>query len=273
MFPLYFRAVRHLSSQQVLAHRIVWSFVLLTAVLAVWGRVGGVLGRLREGRTWRALAPATALIAANWFLFIHANVNGRVLEASLGYFINPLVSVLLGAVFLGERLRPLQILSVAIASAGVAFMAWEVGGLPWLSLALAFSFGLYGLVRKRSPLDAVTGLSLEVLLLTPAALAGVMLLGSPTAGAYDPGPLATAGLLVLSGPVTVLPLWWFAEAARRLPLATVGFMQYIAPTMQFLIAVRLFGETFDRPRVVVFCAVWVAVALFALDAWRQRRGA
>jgi chloramphenicol-sensitive protein RarD len=263
--PIYFKAVAHVPAMEVLAHRIVWSLVLLVIILA---RRGDLIATWRQARSPRLLATLTAstlLVAVNWFTFIWAVANDRLLEASLGYFINPLVNVLLGLAILRERLRPLQWASIALATAGVAVMALRLGGLPVISLVLAVSFGLYGLLRKTAPIGGVAGLTVETGLLAPVALTALLLWNGR--GVLVVGHLdrATDGLLVLSGVVTALPLIWFANAARRLRYATVGFLQYVAPSGQFLLAVLAYREPFSSAKLLAFVLIWIALGLFSLD--------
>lgn len=274
----YFRAVGHVSPFEVLAHRVVWSVVLLFAVLAWTRRMGEV--RALAGRPWMlgVLFVSAALVSVNWLVFIVAVDTGRLMQASLGYFINPLCSIVLGMVFLGERLRRLQWVAVGFAVAGVVVQTVVVGELPWISLTLAVSFALYGLVRKRAPVGPILGLAVETAMVAPFALVFLGLVGSGVVELGEGAGLAflregpgTAGLLVLAGGVTSLPLIWFAAATKRLRLTTIGFMQYISPSMQLLVAVLAFGEAFSGSQAVVFASIWVGVALFAWDSMRVHR--
>jgi chloramphenicol-sensitive protein RarD len=217
------------------------------------------------------LAVSTAAIAVNWLVYIWAVVHGRMLEASLGYYVNPLVNVLLGVAVLGERLeRPVRV-AVAIAAAGVLWLAVRAGQPPWIALALATSFGLYGLMRKLAPVGALTGLAIETALLLP--LSGGYLVWAIASGraAFLAGGPAVSLLLLLAGPVTAVPLLCFGGAARRLPLSTMGFLQYLSPTLQFLLAVLVYGEPFDATRTVAFGFIWTALLVFAVHS--ARRGA
>lgn len=268
---VYFKAVAHVPALEVLAHRIVWSVAMLLAWLAWKGR----LGDLRAAFTYRGglltLFGSTALIACNWFIFIWAVAQARVLEASLGYFINPLVNVILGFVFLHERLRRWQWASVGLAASGVLYLTLSYGQVPVISLVLASTFGLYGLLRKTMQVDGLVGLTVETILLLPVSAGYLLVLagqGSLVFAHLSPG---TDLLLALAGVVTALPLLWFANAVRRLPLATVGILQYIAPTLQFLLAVVAFGEPFTRDHLIAFLAIWSALALYSADAWRHGR--
>jgi chloramphenicol-sensitive protein RarD len=249
---------------------VVWSALLLAAAVALSRRFGEVLRTLRSPSTLRVLAATTCLIAFNWGVYVWAVNAGRIVEASLGYFVNPLVNVLLGALFLGESLSRPSRWAVAVAGAGVLVLAVRVGTLPWLPLSLALSFGLYGLLRKRAAVDAVTGLFVETLLLTPFALGGLALLAARGEGAFGSSPGITA-LLVAAGPITALPLVGFGLAVRRLRLSTVGFLQYLTPSTQLLLAVWLFGEPFTRSHAVAFGLIWCSLGIYTAEAvWRQR---
>jgi chloramphenicol-sensitive protein RarD len=212
----------------------------------------------------------TLLLSGNWLLFIWSIQQGRLVEASLGYFINPLVNVLLGMVFLSERLSRRQILAVLLAVAGVSVQLLAHGALPWISLTLAFTFGFYGLLRKRAQADATRGLLLETLLMAPLALGYLLYLGATGRGAFLHQGLATDYLLAAAGVVTTVPLVLFLEGAKRIRLATLGLMQYIAPSLQLLLAVLAFGEPFTTSYAVTFTFIWIALALYSLDAFRAR---
>jgi chloramphenicol-sensitive protein RarD len=272
LIPIYFRALRHLPPWEVLAHRVVWSFVLLTAIVAVWGRLGEAWKAFGSRAVMTRLAASTLLIGVNWFTYIYAVSVERVLESSLGYFITPLVNVLLGIVFLKERLRPVQLAGLLLAAAGVMNLAMRGQGVPWIALTLAFSFAFYGLMRKTVAVDASLGLFVETLLLTPPA---VLLLGTLQVQGDAQATAAgwpTLGLLILGGLVTTVPLLLFAGAARRLRMATLGFLQYLAPSIQFVLAVMVFGEPFSQAKFVSFGCIWAAVALYSVDTiWAYRR--
>ena len=267
---VYFKAVDHVSPPEVLAHRVIWSVALLALLMARTGRGSALKAALRDPRTLRTLTATTLLVGGNWFVFIWAVGNDRVLEASLGYFINPLVNVFLGFIVLRERLRPLQWISVALAFGGVAYLALDLGVLPWVSIFLAFSFGFYGLLRKTASVDSMTGLTVECLLLLPFALSYLIILAVRSEIAFATVSRSTDGLLLLAGVVTALPLLWFAKAARRLPLATIGFMQYIAPSLHFLLAVTFLGEPFIPAFRITFGCIWIALVLFSADQLRRR---
>ena len=271
--PIYWKLVEAVPATQLLAHRIIWSALLLGSWSAVERRgaravPGGDLGagRPHPGRH-------TALIAVNWLTFIWAMTTDRILDASLGYFINPLVTVLLAMLFLRERLTRGRWISMALAGAGVAILALRVGNLPWIALVLAASFAFYGLLRKTVRAEPEVGLLVETVLLSPWMI--LLLVRADAAGTDVLGHegLAMNLLLVASGVVTALPLLLFTHGARRLPLATVGFFQYLAPSMQFLLAVGVYGETFTLDHLAAFVLIWCALALFTWDARRQRRAA
>jgi len=268
---LYFRAVQSVTPLEVLAHRIIWSALLLLLLLAARGRLRDLAAAVRHRRTLLTLAASTVLIAVNWYVFIVAVTTGHVLQASLGYYINPLVNVLLGFLFLGERLRAAQRWSVLLAAVGVAWLGVSFGEVPVVALVLATSFGLYGLLRKTVRADALTGLAFETLLLLPAA--ALFLVRAHAAGqlAFLHRSSRLDLLLVAAGPITALPLLWFANAARRLRLATLGFLQYLSPSLQFLLAVTVFGERFTPAHRVAFACIWTALAIYTADAVRASR--
>lgn len=269
--PLYWKHVAFVPGLEMLAHRIVWAVPVLLALLALRGRLGRIREALGNPRHRRLLALTAALVASNWFVFIYAVTHDHVLDASLGYYLNPLVNVLLGFLFLGERLTRRQIAAVLLAAAGVATLVVAAGVFPWVALFLAGSFGSYGLLRKRAGVEALPGLAVEALLLLPLALGLLVVLSLRGEGAFLERGAGGALAIAASGLVTALPLLWFTEAARRLRYATVGFFQYLAPTGQFLLAVLVFGERFTTAHAVAFGAIWLAVALYLLDAARGPR--
>lgn len=274
--PLYFRAVGSVSPFEIVAHRVLWSAVFLAGLLVLLRRGGGA-GRVRavlqQPRLLAVLALCALLTGGNWLVFVWAIDAGRLIEASLGYFINPLVSVLLGWAFLGERLRPMQRAALALAVAGVLWRVWQVGAAPWIPLFLALTFGVYGLLRKRAPVDAISGLFVETVLVAPLALAWLCWLGMRGTLAFGTS-LFIDLMLPLAGVLTAVPLMLFAAGARRLPLATVGFLQFLAPSLNFLLAVLVFREAFDRTQLIGFMLIWLALAVYAVDMARfARRGA
>lgn len=270
--PIYFRWIGELGSVQIVAHRVLWSALLLVPLIVVIGGLPRLRAVLRNPGQVAWLALSGVLIGANWLLFIHAVVSARVLEASLGYFMNPLVSLVLGMVFLGERLRPLQWLAVVVACIGVGNEIVRFGAVPWLGLMLALSFGFYGLVRKRLGVDSFTGLTVETWLLLPVAVGWLLWNGMLGNDLFTRSP-GDAGKLFLAGPITMLPLLCFAAAANRLTLASLGFFQYLAPTLQFVLAVWVFEEPFATGQWWTFGLIWLALLLFSASALRaqQRR--
>ncbi|MBU0640167.1 MAG: EamA family transporter RarD [Planctomycetes bacterium] len=268
-FPIYFKAVKSVPALEVLAHRIVWSLAFLLLLVLARHRWANLVGAVRCRRTLLTLATTTLLIAGNWLVFIWAVAHDYVLEASLGYFINPLVSILLGFVFLRERLRPWQTFSVFLAVAGVAYLAIAAAGLPWIALCLAFSFGFYGLLRKTARVSSLEGLTVETGLLTPVAVAFMVYGAVSGQAAFAAGTTRITFLLLVSGVLTAIPLLLFTIAARRLRLATMGFLQYLAPTGHFLLAVAVYGEPFTRVHVLTFTFIWLALAIYSVDTLRS----
>lgn len=271
IMPLYFRWVGEAGSAEVLAHRVFWSVVLLLAVVAATGRSASGLALARDPARLGRLVATGLLIGSNWVIFIYSIEIERVVEASLGYFINPLLTVALGFLVLRERLRPAQLIALLLAGAGVVLETIALGRLPLISLLLAGTFGVYGLIRKLWPEDPFIGLLAETLVLLPVALVTFVVLwrAGSLSSAQDAGMFAA---LMLAGVVTALPLLCFSGAAARLRLSTLGFTQYIAPSMQFLMAVFLFQEPFEVLRVLNFGLIWLALAIITADAiWQERR--
>ena len=264
--PVYFKVLSGVPALEVLAHRILWSVVLLSVAAPLLGRSRTVLEALGPGKRLAILA-STCLIAVNWLTYIWAVQAGRVLEASAGYFVNPLVSVLLGVVFLGERMRRRQVQAILVAALGVLVLVVRLGTVPWLPFTLALSFGLYGLVRKRAGVDAVGGLLAETALLAPLALAVALLRERAGVGAFGHG-LGMSLLLAAAGPITAIPLVLFAMGVQRLRLSTVGLLQYLTPTLQFLLAVGLYREPFGATHALAFGLIWSALGLYTWDSLR-----
>jgi chloramphenicol-sensitive protein RarD len=261
--PLFWKLLADVPAVEQLAHRIVWSLPLLVAAATITRgirRLGAV-----DRRGWARFLAGGLLLSVNWGVFVWAIASDRVVEASLGYYINPLVSVALGVVVLGERLRPRQWAAVGLAAAGVLYLAIRLGEVPWVSLALAFSFGFYGLLQKRhGQVGPWASLGAEIVWLWPIAIGAIVVWGGAGSGAFGSGPATTTWLL-LTGPVTIIPLLLFGAAARRIPLATIGVLQYLAPTLQLLLGVFAFGEPMPIDRLVGFAFVWVAVVLYLWD--------
>ncbi|MFC7433886.1 EamA family transporter RarD [Hydrogenophaga bisanensis] len=268
LFPLFFKQLQHVGSLEVVLHRMVWSLAFVLLVLAALRRWTWLREALRSPRLLATFAVSSLLLAANWLTYIWAVNNGHVLDASLGYFILPLVNVALGFVFLHERPRLGQWLAFGIAAAGVLWLALLTGHVPWIALGLALSFGFYGLIRKLAPLGALEGMSLETMLLAP--LAAVALLWGHQSGSMPAHDTHTWLLFLLCGPVTAIPLLLFSAGARRVPLSTMGILQYLTPTILLFLGTLLYGEPFAGPRLAGFALIWTALLLYSVDGWRHR---
>lgn len=269
-FPLYFKTLASIPSSQVLAHRFVWSFLLLACILAQRKEWQAFVRHLCNKNTLAIYVVAGSLLALNWGTYVWAVNAGFVLETSLGYFINPLVNVLLGVLFLRERLRWSQWLPVGIAAIGVAYLTIQHHTLPWIALTLAFSFGFYGLVKKVAPLSSLYGLTLETMVLFFPAVLYLIRQEMNGAGAFGHGMLWVNVLVILSGVITVIPLLMFGSAARLVPLWTMGLLQYVAPTCQFLLGVLMFHEPFTTERLIGFAMIWLALLIFSTERWWLR---
>ena len=273
LLPVYFVALMPAGPVEIVANRVVWSVVFCVLLIAVTRSWRALAGAFRDRKVFGALTIAAALIAVNWLTFTYGVTTGQAVEASLGYFINPLVSVLLGVIVLKEKLRALQWAAVGIGFVAVGVLTVSYGKLPWIALALAFSFGLYGFVKKRvgPKVDAVTSLSVETMVLAPVAAATIVFLGlsgSATLASQGPGHF---WLLAASGVITAVPLLFFGASARRLPLTTVGLLQYVAPVLQFIVALVVFHETMTPDRWIGFGVVWLALLLLTIDMLRTAR--
>lgn len=264
LFPIYFKLLQYVPALEVLAHRVLGSAVLLLALILTWGQWPALLSEFRHHRRLGFYLLTALLISGNWLLYIWAVQNGRILEASLGYYISPLVNVLLGVLFLGERLNPRQLIAVLIAAMGVLVLVIGHGVFPWISLTLAFSFGSYGLLRKKAGHAPTLGLCVETMLIAPIALLFLATQGGGALGRVDG---LTDALLFGAGLVTVIPLLMFLQATQRLRLSTVGLIQYLTPTLQFLLAVTVYREPFTGIHLVTFSCIWLALALYSVDAW------
>lgn len=260
--PIYFKFVDHVSPWEILGHRVLWSVFLLLCILAYTGQLHAL--KVSAGVIKR-LFLTSILLSVNWLVFIYAVVNGNITETSLGYFINPLVTVFLGVIFLSERLRPMQWIAIAIAGSGIAFQLIYYGAIPWIALTLAFSFGFYGLIRKNLNMPSVPGLALETLLILPFAILG--LLWFYTSGNMDFGAVnrQTDILLIMGGIITSFPLLCFAAAITRLSLTAMGIFQYIAPSLSLVVAVVMYNEPFGPDRIITFTCIWVALAIFSVE--------
>lgn len=269
LFPLYFVLIRQVAPFEVVLQRSLWSLVFLGLLLTGLKRWAWLKQVLAEPRKLPLFAFSALLLACNWLVYVYAIQSQQVVEASLGYFINPLVNVLLGVLVLREKLSRVKWVAVALAAAGVAWLTWHLGRLPWIALVLACSFGVYGLVRKTSSLGALEGLALETLLLSPLVLPVLLWWTATHDGVWSQGDLGVSAWLALSGPLSALPLLLFAAAARRLPLATVGLVQYLSPSIQLLLGIWVFHEPFSTARLVGFGCIWAALALVSAEALRQ----
>jgi len=269
--PVFWKLLAGIDPVEVLAHRIVWGVAAFALIVPFAGAGPALRVAMRDRRTLAVMALSGSLLALNWGIFVGSVATGHLLEASLGYFINPLVSVGLGMVVLGERMRRLQWLAIAFAFAGVVLMTWYAGRIPWISLLLAATFGSYGLVRKVARVESLVGSTLETALLAPIAAGYLVLVAMRGEGALGHTDATTHLLLVATGVVTAGPLLLFTSAARRLPLSTIGFLQYLSPTGQFLLAVLVYGEPFSADRLLAFALIWAGLAVFSLDLLRLRR--
>jgi chloramphenicol-sensitive protein RarD len=272
VFPLYFHALRQISPFQVIAHRVVWSCVFVLVWTATRGEMSALRASLaNRSVVWRLAVTAT-LITINWVVYVWAVMNGHVVESSLGYFINPLVNVLLGVALLSERLTRAQWTAVALAATGVAYLTIVAGRPPWIALTLAFSFGIYGLIRKIVKVESLPGLAIETLVLLPFAVVYLLWCESAGTGALGHAGPAIAALLIGSGPLTAIALFLFAYGARLLPYSTVGVLQYIAPTLQLACGVFVLHERFERTRAIGFALIWAALLIYAGEGlWLSRK--
>jgi chloramphenicol-sensitive protein RarD len=271
VFPVYWKMLHQVPALQVIGNRIVWSFLLLAGVLLFTHQWTPFREAASSSRIVGIYSIAAVLLTINWLVYVWGVNSGFIVETSLGYFINPLVSVLLGVLFLHERLRATQWIPIGIAAVGVAYLTVAYGHLPWIALTLAFTFGIYGLVKKLAPLGSLYGLTLETGIVFPFALAYLLIVGLQGSGAFlQDGPQTTL-LLICAGPVTTVPLLLFASAAKEIPLAIIGLLQYIAPTLQFLIGIFIYKEPFDRSLLSGFIIIWIALILFWVENYISHR--
>lgn len=271
--PLYLKMVSHIPALEIVAHRVLWSLPIAAVALLVRGRLGEIWPLVRQPRKIGMAMLAVSLITVNWLTYVYAIGSGHTVEAALGYYINPLISIVIAAVVLKEELRPAQFVAIGLAVVAVAILAWDAGGLPWISLTLATTWAFYALFRKTLPLGPNQGFFLEVLILTAPALAYVIYLEAGGEGHF----IARAGLndpwlLMFAGVTTAVPLMIYANAAKLLRLSTIGIMQYIAPSFVFLIAVFIFKEPFGVTKLLAFCFIWAALVVYSVSAYRGRRG-
>jgi len=269
VLPIFWKAIQDVPAVQIVAHRLAWSLVFLTIVLTLRSGWSGMLSALNR-RNLMIYSAAAVLLTLNWLVYIWGVNAGFIVETSLGYFINPLVSVLLGVIFMRERLSPAKWIPVGLAAIGVIYLTISYGSLPWISLALAFTFGLYGLFKKLSPLGSLNGLTLETGVLFVPAVLYLVYLETQGTGAFGHIPFWQNVLLALSGVVTAVPLLLFAGAARSIPLSTVGLLQYIAPTLQFILGVFVYNEPFTLEKLVGYAIIWLALLIFSVGGVYER---
>lgn len=273
LFPLYFKVLQAIPAAEIIVHRVLWSALFGALLLGVWKHPGWWRELRENPRRLAVLAVSGSLIACNWLVYVWAVNNGRMIEASLGYYINPLVNVLLGLLLLGERLRPLQWLALGLAALGVAQQVWQLGSLPWVSLVLALTFGFYGLIRKQAPVAALPGLVVETWMLLPLALLWLVFGPSGMSTQASFWTTADALWLALAGLITLFPLICFNSAARHLPFTSLAFLQYLSPTLVLLLAVLVYGERFDPVRLLSFACIWLGLLVYSVDIWLGLRRA
>jgi chloramphenicol-sensitive protein RarD len=272
IFPLYLKSLKAIPPLEILSHRVFWSFMMLALVLTIRHQWGWINAIKKNPRITAAFVASASMLAINWVVYIWAINHDRIVDASLGYFIAPLFNVLFG-VMLGERLRLWQWISVTIATTGVAWLTISAGQLPWIGLTLAFTFGLYGLLRKTASLGALEGLTLETLVMLPLSALFLLLPESGSSHAFVNAGINTSLLLIAAGPVTAIPLLLFAYGARRIPLSLVGILQYIGPTIQLLLGIYLYNEAFSSTKLIGYGLIWCALGLYSIEslwqAWRN----
>ena len=271
VIPIYFKAVSHIPSFEILAHRVVWTVFFLGMLITHKGSMSNVCAVFRNKKLLMTLLVSSLLISTNWLVFIWAVAHDRVLEASLGYFITPLVNVALGMFFLKEKLRTWQLLAVGLSVLSVGNLFWQHGAIPWVALTVSISFGLYGLVRKIAKVDAFSGLFVETSIILPPMLAYLVFIGMNETGVFGPTDIKLTGLLMMAGLVTATPLVLFAVAAKKLSLSTVGFFQYITPIGHFLLAVFLYNEPFTDAHQITFGMIWLALTVYSFDCVTAHR--
>ncbi|QLG88733.1 EamA family transporter RarD [Chitinibacter bivalviorum] len=270
LFPLYFKVLQFLPAGEIVLHRIVWALLFLLGILT-WRGQWQWLAQLKNRRLVAGFALSAVLLSINWFVYIWAANSGRVVDASLGYFINPLINVLLGVLVLHERLRTMQWVCIAIAGAGVAWLTVSSGQLPWVALTVATTFGIYGLLRKTAHLGALEGLTLETALLFPLAVAGLVYLSLNGENGFSHTSTGMQITIMLSGPITAIPLLLFAAAARKITMVQLGLMQYLGPSVQLILAIWLWHEPFGIDRRIGFGLIWLALILFSAEGYLKHR--
>ena len=269
--PLLFDLLKAAGSVTIVADRTIWSLVLVGAILVAGGRMGEVKAALRDGKTLRSMAISTVLLASNWLIYVWAVDAGQVLQGSLGYFINPLINVAIGMIFLGERQNPWQWLAIIVGIVAIGIQAIGIGGVPYIALSIALSFGFYGFFRKTAKVGSAAGLFVETLLLVPLALAYLAFTFIRDGGPGLHGDPYYLMLLILTGPATAVPLLLFAFSVQRLRLTTIGMLQYISPTIQFLLAIYVLGEPINATQLVSFALIWVSLIIYSADSILRRR--
>lgn len=271
LFPLYWKQLQAIPAKEIVAHRIVWSFVFLGIIISSKRRILEILKTIRKPRIIAIYTCSALLIFANWLTYIWAVNSGYIVDASLGYFINPLVSVVLGIIFFRERLRIGQWIAILLACAGVGYLTFKYGALPWIGLVLAFSFGTYGLIKKLAPLEALEGQTIEMALLSILALPFLLYLEKHHVGSFIHAGLTPTILLILGGAVTAIPLLMFSAAARQIPLSMIGILQYLAPSLQFSIGVWVYGEGFPPYKLVGYSLIWSALLVYTVEGLRHQQ--
>ena len=271
IIPIYWKQIDHVGAIEIVAHRIVWTLIFTFMLVQFRKRSSHVWAALARRRSLAALSVSAILIAMNWCVFIWAVSAGRIIESSLGYYITPLVSFLLGGLVFKERLTRLQTVAVGLAVLGVANQSWAIGYLPWISLVLALSFGVYGLIRKMVSVESVEGLAIETIILVPVSLCYLFYLAATDTGSFGKFGALNDFYLVLAGPVTAIPLLLFAAGARRLPLSVLGFLQYLGPSISLVLAVYLYDEIFTQVHAITFALIWSALALVTWEVFQRER--
>ncbi|MDD9148719.1 EamA family transporter RarD [Sporolactobacillus sp. CQH2019] len=275
LLPMYWKLIDQVSAFEILAHRIFWAFIFMIILLIFLGRLGDFFRRFRFFLSHPAnlvlIVAASILISINWLVYIWAVNNGHIVESSMGYYINPLVSILLGILFLKEKLTPWQIVAFLLATAGVFIQTIEFGQVPWIAISLALTFGFYGLTKKFIRLDAVLGLTFETLIVTPIAFVYLIYAQMQGTAAFGHSPTLTTVLLIGTGVVTALPLLFFAEGARNISLTMIGFFQYISPTLTLILGVTLYKESFSQAQLISFSFIWLGLLVFSVSPFMKRR--
>lgn len=268
LVPLYFKSV-NCPAHEIVAHRVLWSFVVLAIIITLLGRWGDMKRGFQNRYIWLMLLCSSYLVAGNWYVYVYSATSGQITQASLGYFILPLVNAFAGVTFFGEKIRPLQLVALACAAGGVLYMAISLGLFPWIGITLAVSFAMYGIFRKLTPVDGIIGLAIETILLGPVAISLLLYWHFTTGINFGQFGVGTDALIACSGLVTTFPLVCFAQAIRRVPLVTIGFLQYLSPTLQLLVAIFVYQEAFTLQHQISFGLIWLGLFFFGWDGFRQ----